>query len=261
MTVINNYSTWINLCQLVNVQQNGQIPPSVFNGWYNEVNKQVFKDLAELFQTNQVMSDLLMPFRKVKLIQLVPQRGQNWTLLSVPADYEYFVGASTLTQEQEDECFKDSNLPKIDGDGQAQRYVDPDYAQMVVNFAGANINEGQLQLIDANRWQSCYNHKTKGPTLKDPKMTQFDQGFKVAPKGAVSCLLYYLSTPTDSVLTYTISDQDIAIYTPGTSIQLQWSDQVLPWFLALLVIKYGGYINDAGIVKQGQDMLMVVNKY
>ena len=253
MTVINNYQTWLALLQLVNVQQNGQIPPTVFNGWYNEVNKLVFKDLAEQFQLNQVLSDLLMPFRKAKLIQLLAQPGQNWSLLVVPDDYQYFVSASVLTQKQEDECFKDSNLPLIDGDGSAQKYTDPDFAQMAINYAGANIEEGLCQLIDAQRWPTCTTHKTKGPTLKSPKMTQFDKGFKVAPKGGVSLLLYYLSTPQDSIFNYTISNQDIAIYVPGTSQQLQWSDQVLPRFLAELQKKYAAYIGDNGMYQMGEN--------
>ena len=253
MTVINNNTTRLALLQLVNVQQNGQIPPTVFNTWYNEVNKLVFKDLAEQFQLNQVMSDLLMPFRKVKLIQLVAQPGQNWSLLIVPADYQYFVGASVLTQKQEDECFSDSNLPLIDNDGKSRKYVDPDFAQMVINYAGANIEEGSCQLIDAQRWQSCTTHKTKGPTLKSPKMTQFDKGFKVAPKGGVSVLLYYLSTPMESIFNYTISNQDIPIYVPGTSQQLEWSDQVLPRFLAELQKKYAVYIGDSSMYQTGEN--------
>lgn len=260
MTTIINYNTWIQLCQLVNVQQNGQIPPSVFNGWYNEINKQVFKDLAEDYQLNQVMSDLLSPFVSISLLPAAPQRGQNWQLLAYPADYQYFVSGNILTQQQEDTCFKDGTLPKIDGDGKSKKYTDPDFAQMAVDFAGANIEEGQCQMVDNQRWPSCLTHKTKQPTLRNPKMTQFKDGFKVAPKGVVSVLLYYLHTPRESVFAYTISSDDIAIYNSAGSTQLEWSDQVLPWFLALLVIKYGGYINDAGIVKQGQDMLMVVKK-
>lgn len=260
MTTIINYNTWIQLCQLVNVQQTGQIPPSVFNGWYNEINKQVFKELAEQFQLNQVMSDLLNPFRQIALTPVASQTGGNYGLASLPANYEYFVGATALTQKQEEECFSMSNLPLIDGDGKAKKYVDPDFAQIAANYAGANISEGVVTLIDSQRWPSCLNHFTKGPTLRDPKATQYQAGLKVAPKGIQSILLYYLSTPTDSVFAYTISAQDIAIYNAGGSTQLQWSDQVLPWFLALLVIKYGLYINDTPIVQMGEGMLAKIKK-
>lgn len=258
MTAINNYTTWLALMQRVNVQQNGQIPPAVFNTWYNEVNKQVSKEMAEEFQLNQVMSDLLAPFIKVALINIVPQIGQNWGLISRPADYQYFVSASTLTQKQEEECFSTSNLPIIDGNGQSRKYVDPDFAQMAASYAGANLGEGNLRIIDSQRWANCLGHPTKGATFKEPKMTQFKDGFKVAPKGAVSIILTYLSTPIESIFAYTISNQDIAIYDPNASQQLQWSDQILPWMLALLVIKYGVYINDPSIVKMGEEMLAIV---
>lgn len=258
MTVLNVYDTWLALQQLVNVQQNGQIPPSVFNTWYNEVNKQVFKELAEQFQLNQVMSDLLSPFQSIKLIPVTPQSGQNWGLLSAPSDYQYFTGANILTQKQEDECFSNSNLSIIDNGGYSQKYTDPDFAKMAQVYAGANIEEGQCQLVDTSRWASCLSHYTKGATLKAPKMVQFQSGFKVAPKGVVSILLYYLHTPAEAVFSYTISAQDIAIYDSANSKQVEWSDQVLPMFLPHLVIKYGLYINNPDVVKMGENMLMAV---
>lgn len=261
MTVINNYTTWLALLQLVNVQQNGQIPPSVFNTWYNECNKQVFKDLAEQFQLNQVLSDLLYPFRSIRLLPITPLTGQNCGLISYPSDYQYFVGGNILMQKDEEECFSMSNLPLIDNDGTSKRYIDPDYAQAAVNYSGANTTEGQLQLIDASRWPDCLNHITKGPTYRNPKMTQYSGGFKVAPKGIASTLLYYLHTPADSVFAYTISNDDILIYNAAGSTQLEWSDQVLPWFLALLVMKYGLYINSTEVYKMGEDMLAKVKNH
>ena len=260
MTVINNYTTWQQLLQLVNVQQNGQIPPSVFIGWYNEASKQIFKDLAEQFQLNQIISDLLSPYQKIQLIQAVPQPGQNWSLIPYPSDYQYFVGATILTQQQEDECFSASNLPIIDDDGKSKRYTDPDFAQMAANYAGANIVEGIVWLIDSARWPAALESKTKGPTLKKPKAVQYQGGFKVAPKGIASVLLYYLTTPQDSIFSYTVSAQDILIYNAGASTQLQWSDQILPWMLAILTINYGGYVNDPGIIKMGEDMLELAKK-
>lgn len=239
--------------QLVNVQQNGQIPPSVFNTWYNEVNKQVFKEMAEEFQTSQVLSDLLSPFTKYALLPVTAQAGQNWGLLSYPSDYEYFIGATILTQKQEEECFSISNLPIIDGDGKSRKYVDPDFAAMAVAYAGSNNEEGTLRLIDQMRWASCLSHPTKGATIKSPKALQYGTGFKIAPKGVVSVILSYLSTPQDSIFAYTISADDIAIYNSAGSQQLQWSDQVLPRFLAELQKKYAAYIGDSQMYQMGDN--------
>lgn len=253
MTRIVNYDTWLALLQLVNVQQNGQIPPSVFNTWYNEVNKQLFKDLADEFQTSQVRSDLLSPFISFRLVPIAAQPGQNWGLCPYPPDYEYFIGANMLTQKQEDECFSDSRLPIIDSDGKSRKYIDSDFAEMAVNYVGANIEESQVQLIDAQRWPACMTHKTKGPTLAAPKMMQFSGGFKVAPKGIVSALVYYLHTPAESVFSGTISAQDIFIYNSGASTQLEWSVQVLPKFLAMLQKKYAAYIGDQVMYQMGEN--------
>lgn len=247
MTVINNYDTWLALQQLVNVQQNGQIPPSVFNTWYNEVNKALFKKFAEEYQTNQVMSDLLSPFIKPVNILVSIVTGQNWGLVRYPSDYEYFLSASILRQEEEDTCFCNKEFPIIDGDGKIQKYTDPDFAQMKINFAGANVEERQVNMVDTQRWASCLNHYTKGPTWTNPKITQYQSGFKVSPKGITSIVLYYLKTPKESVFNYTISADDIAIYDPATSLQLEWSAQVLPLFLVELQKKYAAYVGSPEI--------------
>lgn len=242
MTVINNYQTWLALQQLVNVQQNGQIPPSVFNTWYNEVSIGLFKKYVEEFQLNQTMDDLLSPFQTFVNQLILPVTGQNWGLAKYPPNYEYFANASLLRQKEEDICFCNSDFPIIDGSGQSKKYTDPDFAQMKINFAGANVEERQINLIDVSRWPSCLNHHTKGPTWKDPKMTQYAGGFRVAPKGITSIVLSYFTTPIESVFNYTISSDDIAIYNPTTSIQLQWSEQVLPLFLVELQKKYAAYV-------------------
>ena len=62
MNVINNFQTWQTLMRTVNVQQNGQIPPAVFDAWYNDVSDWFLKYLVDLYQVNQIVSDLLSPF-------------------------------------------------------------------------------------------------------------------------------------------------------------------------------------------------------
>lgn len=258
MTTINNYNTWQALLQLVNVQQNGQIPPSVFNTWYNEVSKWLFKKLAEEYQLNQVMSDLLSPYLVPVNVLITDQPGENWGLAAYPSDYQYFQSASILRQRDEEQCclkMKDQGVPYpiIDGDGKAKKFEDEDFAQLKVKFAGENVEERTLQLIDTQRWTNCLNHTRKKPTWKDPKMTQFNRGFKVSPKGLTSIVLYYLKTPKESVFNYTISAQDILIYDSSTSVQLEWSDQVLPIFLAELQKKYAAYIGDEKMYQMGEN--------
>lgn len=255
MTTINVYQTWQQLLQVVNVQQNGQIPPTVFLGWYNETSLWLFKRLAEEYQLSQIMSDLLSPYAKYVNVMTTTASGQNFSIAPYPADYEYFLSAAILRQAEEDTCFCNKDYPLINGNGQSVPYTDPDIAQMKVNFAGANVEERQINLIDTQRWASCLNHYTKKPIWDNPKMTQFQGGFKVAPKGITSLLLYYLQTPTQAIFNYTVSSQDILIYQPVGSTQLQWSVQVLNIFLGNLVIKYGLYIDDPTIVKMGDDML------
>ena len=252
MTPINNYDTWLKLQQRVNVQQNGQIPPSVFNGWYNEVSLILFKKYAENFQTNQIMSDLMSPFERYVNVLISSVTGQNWGLAKYPPDYEYFINSAILRQKEEDTCFCNKDFPIIDGNGKSQKYTDPDFAQMRVNFAGANVEEEVINLVDASRWSACLNHHTKGPTYNSPKMTQFQSGFKVAPKGITSIVLAYWKTPQPSIFNYTISAQDILIYDPLTSQQLEWSEQAQPLFLDEMEKMYAMYVNEGSIFQMAK---------
>lgn len=245
---------------MVNVQQNGQIPPSVFNTWYNEVSDWYFRKLAEDFQLNQIISDFLSPFIVPVNVLITDQRGQNFGVAKYPVDYEFLLNITLLRQKEENTCFCNKDLPIIDGSGMSKKYTDPDLAQMTVNFAGAGVEETQVSLIDTQRWPACLNHYTKGPTWKQPKATQFQAGFKISPKGITSVVMTYLKTPVKSVFAYTVSSDDIAIYNSGGSTQLEWSEQVTPVFLAKLITKYGLYIDDAGITKMGDDMLMLATK-
>jgi hypothetical protein len=253
MTVINNYQTWLALLQLVNVQQNGQVPPSVFNTWYNEVSDWLFKKLAEEYQLNQVMSDLLSPYLVPVNVLITAMPGENWGRAPYPTDYQYFQSAAILRQRDEEKCFLKQDLPIIDGDGKSKRFEDEDIAAMKVKFAGENVEERPVQLIDTQRWSNCLNHARKKPTWKDPKITQYNAGFKVSPKGLTSLVLYYLKTPKKSVFNYTISAQDILIYDSLTSVQLEWSDQVLPMFLPELQKKYAAYIGDEKLYQMGDN--------
>lgn len=251
MTTINVYDTWLDLLQLVNVQQNGQIPPSVFTSWYNQVNEWLFQKLVKEYQTNQVESDLLSPFLSIVNARIVDQRGQNWGLCSYPSDYQYFVNATVLRQGEEATCFYNKELPLIDGDGKAKKFTDPDFAQMAVNFAGASVEEYQIRLIDSAAWAGCLTHPFKGPTFQKPKITQFSSGFKVAPKGITNIVLSYFHTPRQAVFGYTISAEDIVIYDANASVQLEWSVNALPIFLAELQKKYAAYIGDPAMFSMG----------
>lgn len=252
MTVIDVFQTWQNLMTLVNVQQGGQIPPTVFNNWYNEVSDWYFKKLAEKYATEQVMSDFLSPFTNYVNVIVAQQSGQNFGIATYPADYEFFLNATVLYQKAENTCFFNDKFPIIDGGGKCAQYEDPDIAKLKIAYACSNVLESQINKVDLDKWPSCLNHPTKYPTLPQPKMLQFKGGFKVSPKFVTTLVLYYLTTPVKSVFAYTITN-DIAIYNAGGSTQLQWSEQVMPIFLAELQKKYAAYVNDGGMYQMGDN--------
>lgn len=253
MTVIDVFQTWQNLMTLVNVQQGGQIPPTVFNNWFNEVSDWYFKKLAEKYATDQILSDFLGPFTKYVNAIVAPQPGGYFGIAAYPPDYEFFLNATVLYQKEENTCFFNKKFPIIDGDGKYKQYDDPDITQLRIAYAGANVLESQINKVDLDKWASCLNHATKAPSLQAPKLLQFNQGFKVAPKFVQNMVLYYLKTPVKSVFAFTVGTGDIVVYNASGSTQLEWSEQVMPIFLAELQKKYAAYVNDSQMYQMGDN--------
>ena len=254
MTTIDIYQTWQNCLTLFNVQQGGQLPPWVFNNWYNEVSDMLFKKYAKKFATEQVLVDMLIPFTKRINIVAPPQPGGYYGVAPYPTDYEFFLNASVLYQKKENTCFFNKNYPIIDGDGKQKRYEDPDIQQLKIAYAGVNVLESAMLKVDLDKWQSCLNHPSKSPTLDSPKMMQGDKsGMWIAPKFVTAIVLYYLKTPVKAVFSYTVSAQDILIYDQAGSTQLEWSEQMMPEFLAELQKKYNIYVNDPNGYQMGDN--------
>lgn len=254
MTTLNIFDIYQKVCSLANVQQGGQYRPvEDFTKDYNAVSSELFVDLIKQFQLDQVLTDQLMPFIKTYNINVTAQPGKTYDLVTVPSDYEYFASMRVIRQKDEHKCGYDSRYPIIDGDGTCTQVEDPDYAQMVANYAGANMEEKRIDLIDNGRWQSCLDSVRKGPTFDEPKCTQFDSGFKLAPKGLSSIVLDYFKTPRVAVFGYTIGTGDIIEYSSSGSTQLEWTNTVENEFITRLLKKYAIRVRSGEVYQMGQN--------
>jgi len=253
MTPIDIFDLWQSLLTEVNVQQNGQIPPFVFQNWVNAVNVEIFSDKFDSYEKVQKESDeIKVPFLKTVSIPVTVGSGATYGVVAYPSDYEYFSSAMILRQRDEKECRNREPLPVIDQGGKCTKYTDPDYAQMAVQYAAENLVTREVQLIDNQRWDSCLNHTKKGPTYNDPKITQFDGGFKIAPAGVQLMVLDYLRTPRPCVFAYTITTDDILQYNASGSTQLQWSNILKQEFLTRLSKKYAKYTQSPEIYQMAE---------
>lgn len=250
MTVIDEYTTWLQLMSLCNVQQNGQIRPQTdFQNWYNNVNTEMFHAKAAKFQLGQQVTDELSPFLSTAICPVVNGYVQ------LPADYEYVTDMRIIRQKDEQTCKPLGKFPIIDGTGKSVMFTDPDYAKMIQQYACMGVVQKSVTIIDNQRWASCLNHETKGPTMDEPKATQNKGGFNIAPSVVQGVVLDYFHTPRNAVFAYTISVQDIVIYNPGGSIQLEWTNVVQNEFLFRLGMKYAASIGDADLYKQFENDL------
>lgn len=254
MTTIDLFDLWQSLLTLVNVSQNGQIPPTVFQNWCNTENVAMFRDKfgnAELSQ--QVSDEIKAPFLVTATQVITIGAGATYGVAVYPSNYEYFSSAKIVRQKDDKKCQSRDPLPDIDADGKCVKYTDPDYAAMAVRFAADNLVTPEVQLIDNQRWDSCLTHKSKGPTYNAPKITQFQGGFKIAPAGVQLLILDYYKTPQPCFFSFTISADDILIYNAGSSVQLQWSNVLKEEFLSRLAKRYAMYIQSGEIFQMAEN--------
>lgn len=252
-TPIDIFQLWQDLMSQVNVQQGGQIRPvQDYTSWLNSISMEYFHEMVALFQRTQQISDQLSPFHRSVNIVVTPQQGQPWDLVSLPVGYENIASMRIYKQKEERTCSCVDGLPLIDCDGECHNVDDPDYAAMVQAYAGANLVEATVNIVDTSRWGSCLDSITKGPTWEKPKATQFASGYKIAPKGISVVVLDYFETPRQAVFGYTIGAGDIVVYNPSTSTQLQWTNVVKNEFLARLVKKYGVAVREDFIYQTGE---------
>lgn len=246
MTVANLFTIYQALLSEVNVQQAGQIRPvQDFIYWLNTVSMDMFRDYTASAEITQINADTLAPFRLQTNIQIQQSAGNRIGYIPNPADYEAFSSLRILRPKESNTCAMDKTLPIIDDKGKCLQVVDPDYAAMEQKFAGTNLVELNVNLVDNQRWANCLEHLTKGPTFEKPKATQTKGGFYIAPAGLSVVVLDYYKTPTKYVFAYTIDPTtDIIIYDAANSIQSEWSDGLQNEILTRLRKKYGVHVGD-----------------
>lgn len=246
MTVANLFTIFQALISEVNVQQSGQIRPvEDFVRWLNTVSLDMFRDYTADAEITQLNADTLAPFRQSVNIQIQQIAGSRFGFIPNPTDYEAYSSMRILRHKEATTCAMDNTLPCITDKGKCLQVVDSDYAAMEQKYAGTNLIELTVNLIDNQRWGSCLDHITKGPTFDNPKATQKKGGFFIAPAGLSVVVLDYYKTPTPYIFAYTIDPAtDIIVYDAGNSQQSEWSEGMQNEILTRLRKKYGVHVGD-----------------
>lgn len=221
--MITLFELWEKFAGEYNTHQGGHIRPHRnFTNWVNDISLEIFGEKYEEWQKSQSNSDHLAPFLRSKPIQL-KKATKTYDLLEFPLDYGHFSSCRYI--------HKGDNVPvpvKQNGD-----YYYPKSEDVEVT----------IELIDNDRWGAIGKHKFKSPQLKKPYITQFQDGFKVAPVGIGTVIVDYFKEPEKATFLYTIGPGDQIIF-DTTSKNLEWSPLVLKDFMTRLGMKYGKFIRE-----------------
>lgn len=253
--MINLFDLYRSLTANVNPSQGGHIRPQEnFMRWCNEIQQEIFEELARKWETNQTISDKLTPFLRSVNVSLTPNPGKPYDTFVPPADYRYFATARVLlTSEDAKVGTASGNCPTIDGNtGAQQRYEDPDDVKLAEAAVGSGYVEVPVRKVDNMRWGSAMAHITKRPTIRKPLITAYDGGFKMAPAGMGVIVLDYFRMPKDCLFAYTMTADGQIIFDPVNSVNLEWNANVIPDFLARLETRYGIYVRDDMTFQSGQ---------
>lgn len=231
-------------------------PETDFEATVNSISLDIWNDLVSQAEKSQEISDELAVFMKSVNIQVEKTRN-NYGLVRYPKDpslktYGRFSAARILIHN--DTTVTDDDLPICGVDGQCvadgHKETETEKEQREAAYKDG-IVERNISLIPSSKWGSKLTHRDKAPTFEDPAMTQYDEGFKVAPRTVSVVVLDYFFKPSAATFKYDIAPGnaqsgagDYIIYNKNASKPLEWRESMIPEFLRRLSIVYSKYTRD-----------------
>lgn len=245
----------------LNTHQGGHIRPRTFVEWVNDIQIEIYNDLVADFQINQSISDKLFPFLKSTNVLLTNNSNSPFDIIKYPADYQNFSSARIIKKGGISCGCKSNESINSNGevvDNTTCKFVDEDELDQL-RFKNDKDNcELPIQLVDNDKWSAICSHKTKMPTERSPKITQFSGGFKISPKGCASAIvLDYFRLPIRPIFNFTVinpnQEGEYYQYEPSGSVDLEWSEKLIPEFLSKLQTKYSIFTSNNDMFSQSKN--------
>ena len=240
---INMFSLWQSFMTAVNTAQGGFYRPQTdFQQKVNDISREMWVEWTNEAEKSQEARDNLIYFLKSKNVKV--ERAQaNYGIFSPPSDYGRYASVRIIVSDEgKTYPSKDVDGGKCDG-WDTQEEINEKY------YAG--LSEISIQMIDNMRWGGMLDHPTKGPSMKYPKATQIDNGFKVAPRDVSVVRFDYYVEPEEAVFGYTLATGDRQtgaggqiIYDQKKSKDLPWPDTVRNEFIIRLGVAFGIFTRD-----------------
>ena len=207
----------------------------------NNISIDFWNEQTNEFQKSQKNSDFLLPFLRSKNI-IVQNQNNYFGLAEYPKDYGTYATARLMISGET--CVPCQSVD----DGKCDGFKTTD--EMTQEFLNS-VQEIKVEKVDTQKWASCLAHLTKCPSLGKPKLTQYDKGFKVAPREVSVLVLDYFVRPKKATLVYTTTLPDTntgagdqIVYDPVHSVPLEWPDIVRQEFLWRLGVRYGYFTRE-----------------
>lgn len=233
-----------------NVHQGGHIQPSKFVEWVDDSQIELFNALVADYQKTQVMSDKITTFLVSANIIITSKTGNPWDLVKKPDGYEYFASARVI--KKENEFVGCSNLKDYDNSGKLIdkgqcKYVDPDELEQMRRENDLATSEIPIRLVDTDRWGSVTQHPRKKPTPDAPIITQYSEGYKIAPKGfATAIIMDFFRRPVKPIFNFTVlnpgTEAEYIQYVPTGSVDLEWPETAIDDLVKNIWEKYAMFV-------------------
>lgn len=238
----------------VNMNQGGYLSPGSFESYVNTVTNDLLKQMFEHWQKNQSLTDSMYHLLKSVNITVQSLQGKPYDSVTLPSDYAFFSSARVVYNPKTAKGYGEKDYNWIDGctgkDSSCaectadNKYIDPDMVALEKLKQDDSIVEGTVTIVTNDRWGAKLAHRTKGPKVDNPAITQYDGGFKIAPKNVGVMILDYIRRPEPAKFAYTLDADDVVIYDANNSIGVDWPIEMKAQILPLIIKKYATAIGD-----------------
>lgn len=234
---------------LVNTFQGGWFRPQTdLQNAANDISNELWEMWTRQAEKSQEIIDNLSPFFKSRNILVKPQNTYYGTF-NQPPDYGRFASARVIT-------YRSTCLPCETAENGNCSELEEMELKAVKEKYYESICEITVEKIDSQRWGAVCEHLTKAPTLENPKLTQVENGFKIAPRTISVVVLDYYTRPVNAVFNYTKAPGNVQtgagdqlIYNKNASVPLQWPSTVINELLIRLGERYGIFTRDQFITQ------------
>lgn len=252
--MIDLFDLYNRFCSENNTYQGGLFRPERdFQRAANSISLEIWNEWTAQAEKSQEIQDELSVFLKSVNV-IVQSTTQNYGLLTYKKDYGRYSSARILIHEDHTICDDDLDMCQtVGGECTPNNHKETETeSQTRTEKYKDGITEFPIYLISNSKWASILTHRTKKPTFEEPAMTQYEGGFKVAPRQATVVIFDYYIKPSNATFKYDIAPGnpqtgagDYIIYNESKSKKLEWRESMIPEFLERLSKVYSKYTRDS----------------